>query len=293
MGLDTQGNRYRASIIIPVYRDWSNVGLLLNDLRGQARPDCQVILVNNDPAGQQAPKDLPDPGMHCQILACSAIGSYAARNAGARAAHGELLIFTDADCRPQPGWLDTYLKLAPHKLGLSAGPVFVDPGATPNNWAIFDTVRGMRQDVFVRHGYAVTANLAVPRRIFEQLSGFDAKRLSGGDAEFCRRAGRAGFRLTLLPDAVVFHPARNSWEELATKARRIKGGQVTVGSTTRRIMWGLRSLMLPLREMFAYVTCSYPLHWRLIACYVRLRLWIVEIKEIVSSFLFQGMAERR
>lgn len=293
MNVDSQGSKYRASIIVPVYRDWNNVGLLLNELRGQGRPDCQVILVDNDPAGQQAPKGLPDPGMPCQIVACSAIGSYAARNAGAQVADGELLIFTDADCRPRPGWLDTYLEFAPHKPGLLAGPVFVEPGATPNNWAIFDTVRGMRQDVFVRHGYAVTANLAVPKSIFEQLSGFDAKRLSGGDAEFCRRAGRAGFPLTLLTKAVVFHPARNSWEELATKARRIKGGQVTVGSTTRRILWTLRSLVLPLREMFAYITCSHPFRWRMIACYVRLRLWIVEIKEIIRLLVFQKAVERR
>lgn len=293
MVLDTADSGYRASIIIPVYRDWSNVGLLLSDFRNQARPDCQIIIVDNDPAGQNAPKDLLDPAMHCQIVPCAAIGSYAARNVGAQAATGELLIFTDADCRPQRGWLDTYLELASHNTGLLAGPVIVEPGATPNNWAIFDTVRGMRQEVFIRHGYAVTANLAVPRRIFDRLGGFDAKRLSGGDAEFCRRAGRAGFKLTLLPNAVVFHPARNSWEGLATKARRIKGGQVTSGSTIRRIIWSLRSLMLPLREMFTYVTSSFPFRWRMIACHVRLWLWIIEIKEVMNLLLFQKTVERR
>lgn len=283
----------RASIIVPVYRDWLSVSLLLEDLRKQARNDCNVILVDNDPSGQDVPKDLPDPQMPFQIVSCDAVGSYAARNLGAEVAAGNLLIFTDADCRPQPGWLDTYFDVADQTSGLFAGPVIVEPGETPNDWAVFDTVRGMNQEVFVRHGYAVTANLAVPRRIFDQMGGFDATRLSGGDAEFCRRAGHAGFRTVLLPDAVVFHPARDSWDGLATKARRIKGGQVGSGPITRRITWGLRSLMLPVREMFAYVTSPYPLRWRLIACRVRLQLWIVEIDEMIKLLFFRKIVERR
>lgn len=293
MNLALGDGAYRASIIVPVYRDWSTVRLLLEDLRKQARYDCNIVLVDNDPSGQGAPADLPDPLMPCQIVSCDAVGSYAARNAGAGVAAGNLLIFTDADCRPQPGWLDSHLDVDDEPLSLFAGPVIVEPGETPNDWAVFDTVRGMRQEVFVRHGYAVTANLAVPRRIFDQMGGFDATRLSGGDAEFCRRAGRVGFRTILLPNAVVFHPARDSWDGLATKARRIKGGQVGTGPTIRRIMWSLRSLMLPVREMFAYVTSHYPLRWRLIACRVRLQLWIVEIDEIIKLLFFRKIVERR
>ncbi|MBO9440142.1 glycosyltransferase [Sulfitobacter sp. R18_2] len=293
MNLSSKVGEYLASIIIPVYRDWDDAAALLLELRGQARPDCQVILVDNDPDRENVPNDLPDPEMHCQIVPCTAPGSYAARNAGAQKAAGELLIFTDADCRPQPGWLDAHLNVERHEPVLSAGPVIVEPGPELNNWAIFDTVRGMRQEVFVRHGYAVTANLAVPRSVFEHLDGFDAKRLSGGDAEFCRRAVRAGFPLTLESSAVVLHPARNSWMGLATKARRIKGGQVTSGSAARRIVWFLRSLTPPVREMLAYVTSSYPFRWRLIACCVRLRLWFVEIKEVMNLLLFQKTVERR
>lgn len=293
MNLALGDGAYRASVIVPVYRDWSTVRLLLEDLRKQARNDCNIVLVDNDPSGQGAPADLPDPLMPCQIVSCDAVGSYAARNAGAGVADGNLLIFTDADCRPQPGWLDSHLDVDDEPLSLFAGPVIVEPGETPNDWAVFDTVRGMRQEVFVRHGYAVTANLAVPRRIFDQMGGFDETRLSGGDAEFCRRAGRAGFRTVLVSDAVVFHPARHSWHELTTKARRIKGGQVSTGSTTRRITWIFRSLAPPVREMFAYVTSHYPLSWRLIACRVRILLWVIEIDEVIKLLFFQKTAERR
>lgn len=283
----------RASVIVPVYRDWEAVRLLLTALQDQARPDCEIILVDNDPAAQNSPADLPELAMPCRIVHCTQVGSYAARNAGAGLAHGDWFIFTDADCCPQPGWLDCLVNAAEGQSGLLAGPVILVPASAPNDCEIFDTVRGMRQEVFVRHGYAITANLAVPRHIFERLAGFDATRLSGGDADFCRRAGRAGFGLSLLPQAIVHHPARDSWQALVTKARRIKGGQVATGPRLRRIIWSLRSLVPPLREMLAYVQSPFPFGWRLIACRVRLALWLVELREMVNLLILRSTLERR
>lgn len=282
----------RASIIVSVYRDWGSVRLLLTSLQDQARADCEIVLVDNDPEAKSVPKDLPKLNMACQVIECSQVGSYAARNAGAGVARGNWLIFTDADCRPQPGWLESFIHSEKLQNSLLAGVVTLIPKPSPNDFEIFDTVRGMRQDVFVRHGYAVSANLAVPRGIFEQLAGFDSSRLSGGDAEFCRRAGRAGFGLTLLRQAIVYHPARDNWAALVTKARRIKGGQVATGPLLRRIIWSARSLVPPIREMLAYSQSDYPLRWRLVACRVRLALWIVELREIANLLILRSSPER-
>src|SRR5690606_4863449 len=151
-------------------------------------------------------------------------GSYAARNLGAAAARGRLLAFTDADCRPAPGWLAAMAEAATRLPGrLLAGPVRIVANEPPNAFEIYDRIRGIPQERYVRQGYATTANLAVPRPVFDALDGFDAARFSGGDADFCRRAGRAGHAVVLVPGAAVAHSARASWAELATKARRVKG----------------------------------------------------------------------
>ena len=63
-------------------------------------------------------------------------------------------------------------------------------GQAPGLWEIYDALRGIPQARYVAHGYATTANLSVPKAKFETLSGFDPSRLSGGAAEFCRRARR-------------------------------------------------------------------------------------------------------
>lgn len=284
---------FKASIIVPVYRDWEGLRSLLEALRTQARYDVELIVVDNDPEGQSAPDDLPSPGLEWHIAECATPGSYAARNAGARLARSDLLIFTDADCRPAPGWLTAYLETPKPTNALVAGPVIMQAGSNPGAWEIFDTVRGLHQEVFMRHGYAMTANLAVPRAVFDRLGGFDARRLSGGDAEFCRRARRQGHDLLLEPEACVFHPARKTSRELVLKARRIKGGQVATGPITRRIVWTLRSLVPPLREMLAYVSSEHPMRWRLIACHVRLMLWSVELHELVRLLLLRQAPERR
>src|SRR5262249_61530566 len=50
--------------------------------------------------------------------------SYAARNRGVAASHGELLAFTDADCVPDPGWVRALAAaFEDHRVGLAAGSI--------------------------------------------------------------------------------------------------------------------------------------------------------------------------
>ncbi|WP_210527760.1 glycosyltransferase family 2 protein [Rubellimicrobium arenae] len=281
------------SVIVPVFADWDRLPLLLDRLAAQTVRDFELILVDNSPVPRPA-TDLPAlPVPRARIVHAPRPGSYAARNAGAAVAQGEWLAFTDADCLPEPGWLAGLLAARTSRPELLAGPVEIRPGPAPSRWAIFDTVRGIPQKTFIRHGYAATANLFLPRTAFEALGGFDPTRLSGGDAEFCRRARARGYPLRYVPGAVVGHPARASREELVTKARRIKGGQVAVGPLRRRVFWTLRSLAPPLREIAAYAVAPQPWRWRLVASGVRLMLWRVELAEVARLLIFRVAPERR
>ncbi|MBP1805949.1 glycosyltransferase family 2 protein [Rubellimicrobium aerolatum] len=279
------------SVIVPVFRDWDRVPVLLAALAGQTFDDFELILVDNGPE-PPAPPDLP-PALRSRtrVLHCPRPGSYAARNAGAAEARGQVLAFTDADCRPAPGWLAAFA--AAGGSGLLAGPVRVEPGPCPNRWEIYDALRGIPQEGYVRRGYATTANLCVPREVLRRLDGFDPARLSGGDAEFCRRAGAQGVPLALVPEAVVAHPARARRQEVETKARRIKGGQVAAGPRRRRLAWTIRSLTPPVREVARFLgSRRHPWRWRLVASGVRLSLWRVELAE-VARLLTGGAPERR
>jgi GT2 family glycosyltransferase len=285
------------SVIVPVFRHWELVPGLLAALAGQdMEPGAvEILLVDNDPATPHPPLALP---ANARLLPCPAPGSYAARNAGAAEARGALLVFTDADCRPLPGWLAALARAAEATPGmLLAGSVEMEPAPARadgrvNPFAAYDRIRGIPQALYVAHGYGATANLAVPRTVFERLGGFDAGRFSGGDAAFCRRAGRAGHGIRLVETAVVRHPCRDSWTTLAIKARRVKGGQITGGTARSRATWFLRSLTPPLRATTRFLRAEAPWPERRAAIGVLYRLWGLELAEI-ARLLAGGRPERR
>lgn len=280
------------SVIVPVYRHWDLVPGLLEALAAQEFRDFEILLVDNAPGEPRPALDLPGAA---RILPCAAPGSYAARNLGVAATRGRVLAFTDADCRPDPGWLAAFAAAFASEDAerLLAGPVrMTTQGAVPNRWEAYDLIRGIPQARYVRLGYAATANLAVPRAVFERLGGFDAGRMSGGDAAFCRRVGAAGVGIRLVEGAVVAHPARAEWEELARKARRVKGGQIRGGSAAFRLSWLLRSLTPPLRAHRRFRAAPWPRAQRRDAIAVLYRLWGVELAEI-ARLLLGGTPERR
>ncbi len=283
------------SIIVPIFRQWRYVPGLIAALKAQdLAPDrFEVIFVNNEPnASAQATTLLRNSGF--RWLHCAEPGSYAARNAGAASARGQVFLFSDADCLPTRSWARNLLAAVQYQPGcLIAGHVDIPLPKNPNRWQIFDHIRGIPQRLFVAHGYGATANLAVPRDVFKAMGGFESARLSGGDAEFCRRAGRAGHAIHYSASAAVYHPARNSFAALAIKARRVKGGQVASGPISRRVVWTLRSLSPPIREILHYLRTPSPFRLRLTAISVRLQLWCVELAEVARLLLFFAKRERR
>lgn len=214
--------RPRISVLIPVYRDWDRLRDCLAALAVQSWPpdDFEIIAVNNDqappPAGFVLPAGvtlLHEPHGH----------SYAARNAGLAVARGEVLAFTDADCRPEPDWLAEGWAALQGEAALAGGRIttFIE---RPGLVAEYDRLFAFPQEHYVRKGSSVTANLFVKRTVFDKMGPFNAAMQSGGDFEFCRRAVAGGFQLQYAPTAVVKHPARDSLKLLLRKNRRVASG---------------------------------------------------------------------
>lgn len=283
------------SIIVPIYEQWHFIPRLIEGLQHQ-RPETgrfEVLLVDNSSQNFNPPERLPS---WAHILTCDTPGSYAARNTGIMAARGRWLVFTDADCVPASNWLDAFERQVTQPQSehvLFAGAVHVTADGALNAYQIYDMVKGIPQAWYVKRGYGATANLCVPRYVIEQIGPFDDRRFSGGDAELCRRARSCGYRLAYVSDAKIKHPARDSWHALATKARRVKGGQLTAGSTGRRALNFVRSFMPPLISFWRFAREHHqPLRFRVIAIGVQLRVWIVDMSEAVR-LVFGLQPERR
>lgn len=203
------------TIIIPTY---NRIFALKNCLRGVAaldfpRTEFQVIVVND--GGAEIP-----PALVCQyewhfslrVVNQPNRGPGAARNAGAAHSQSPWLVFLDDDCVPVTDWLIEIAK------GFAQAPDAVIGGETRN---------GLRQDVYAeasqclflyllayyhqhvgkrtQRPYFTSNNLALSRRAFQTVNGFDETMRFAEDRDFCARLVDAGFALLYVPDARVLH----------------------------------------------------------------------------------------
>ena len=222
------------SVIVPVYNNPAGMALLLGALTKQTYPhnSYQVIVADNG-SSDETP-DVVDryvesrPELVRTVAENEIQGSYAARNKGIAAARGEILAFIDSDCDPAPDWIEQgVLALDAQSAAAGGGRVeFTFKDETPNVYEYLDSARKLNQKYYVEaSGFAATANFFARKELFDRHGLFRSDLVSGGDYEFGRRITRAGETLVYMPDAVVRHPARDSFDAVYQKSKRIAIGQ--------------------------------------------------------------------
>lgn len=281
------------SIVVPVFNQWHLMADLINAYSRQLGAfSKELVIVDN--GSDEIPKLPENPDII--ILECKKPGSYAARNKGLSVVSGELVVFTDADCLPESDWLLKLIKSYSdsEKKTLLAGNVIIRGNSQqPSSAELYDMAAGLPQQRYVSRGYAVTANLAIPRTVFDVIGMFDDSRFSGGDADFCQRALSAGFNLKFVSEAVVYHPARTTWGEYATKVRRMKGGQIRAGKLSRRIKYFLITLLPPVWRFWRTVkNDKLKLSEKIRVIWFQSRLWGIELLEMFA-LIFGKTPERR
>ncbi|MDQ1504686.1 MAG: mycofactocin glycosyltransferase, partial [Actinomycetota bacterium] len=148
-------------------------------------------------------------------------GPGAARNDGWRATDAPLVAFLDANCEPEPGWLDEILPHFADPQVAAVAPRIV-PAIEPTapGWlAAYEAVSspldlGAREAIVRPRSpvaYVPTAALVVRRAALEGLGGFDATLPVGEDVDFVWRLAAAGWTVRYEPRAVVHHPMRRGW----------------------------------------------------------------------------------
>lgn len=146
-------------------------------------------------------------------------GIPAARNAGVRAAKGDILIFTDDDCRFPRDWL---VHLSRHfdtqNLGVVGVPDKIPAGrrffSKCVDYAINSLVgsggvrrkNGKRLARYYPRGFG----MAVPRSVMEEVGAFDESLSAGEDIELSYRIWKAGYVVKFDPEAFVWHERRNT-----------------------------------------------------------------------------------
>lgn len=202
------------SVIIPTYERAGQLSVCLGALAAQDYPrDCFEVLVVDD-GSATSPEGSVGTFRHqlnVRLLKQLHSGPAAARNHGAAHAKGAFLAFTDDDCAPAPGWLQSLVTCFVSCSDCALG------GRTINELANnpFSTVSQLVVDYLYAHWnpdpehatFFTSNNLALPAQSFHAVGGFDAgwTRAAGEDRELCDRLISRGYRLMYAPDALVRH----------------------------------------------------------------------------------------
>lgn len=133
------------------------------------------------------------------------------RNAGVRAANGDIIVFTDCGCYPDPGWLvHLTAPLRAEEEDVTAGPTF----ATADDASPYSNSGFHRASVDGYLDECPTINMAFMRAAFDAVGGFDEGFEYGSDIDFSWRLRAAGFRIRAVSDAIIRHDWGNAQRQL-------------------------------------------------------------------------------
>lgn len=225
----------KVSVVVASYNSARTLRACLESLERLNYPDYEVVLVDDGstdataqlvfqgrteagPAGGTFPMFSDKPG---QLAAFPHLryfrharneGLSAARNTGIAAAGGEIIAFTDADCRADEDWL--YYLVGPllsREFGAMGGPNFLPPEDSAVAAAVMVSPGGpahvMLDDRQAEH--IPGCNMAFWRDALTAIGGFDPVfRRAGDDVDVCWRLEQAGYKIGFSPAALVWHYRR-------------------------------------------------------------------------------------
>ncbi len=220
----------KISVVVPIYNGSADIPELISCLLTQTYPKQQVeyLLIDNNSSDrtfellQSAALESP---ILIHVLKEDKIqSSYAARNRGIRAAVGEIIVFCDADCRPQPSWLEALIQpFVNENVVIVAGEIVGLPGET-----LLEKQASRQDTLSQKHTlahrfcpYGQTANLAIRRLAFKKAGLFRPYLTTGGDADICWRILQENIgTLEFAANAIVQHRHRTTFKELESQWQR-------------------------------------------------------------------------
>lgn len=205
------------SVVIPTYDRPTQLAVCLGGLaRSRFPPERFEVVVVDD--GSPAPLDpVVEPlrsSLRLTLVRQPNRGPAAARNAGAAAARGELLAFTDDDCVPDPDWLEALARHAAQRPGHLIGGRTINMlprnafSAASQHLVSFLYDYGLASATSRPWtGFFASNNIALPTAAFQAIGGFDETfpLAAGEDRDFCARWNESGAPSHFAPDARIRH----------------------------------------------------------------------------------------
>lgn len=204
------------SIVVPTYARPAHLARCLEALGRLAFPPdtYEVVIVDDGPSSETAAQVAAAAGaLSCRVQYVSQTrqGPAKARNAGARAATGRYLAFTDDDCTPEPEWLHALEQSLTQSTRTLAGGTTInalpDVRCSVASQVLIDFLYAYHEQGATPSRFFTSNNMAVHADAFRDVGGFDETfpLAAGEDREFCERWRQHGGTLVHAEHAIVRH----------------------------------------------------------------------------------------
>lgn len=218
--------RVAVSVIVPAFNAMDTLRGCLDSLTALPTvPSHEIIVVDNGSTDGTLAFARTYPGVTA-LSYTETQGPSGARNAGAQAARGEILAFTDADCVVSQDWLRAGLAaFSPWVSGVAGAIEGVEPRNEVQAW--MNARRILDQRPTLSHPYRPfiqTANAFYRRRDFIEAGGFDETMPVGEDCDLSWRileVSRGGFAYS--EEALVLHDHRATPKALFRQSAKNAG----------------------------------------------------------------------
>ena len=194
------------SVIIPAFNEEKYIGNVFDGLRVQTFRDFETIVVD----GNSTDRTRDIARKHARVIVDRRKGIGRARNTGAKAAKGGILVFLDADTKPSRTLLETYYRAFKDSDDVAAtGPIL--PLEKTNKRVNIGykvvSVLLVKSSILFGRPSIVGSNFAVRKKVFDRVGGFNEKYLTYEDWDLSLRIRKLG-RIAYLDDAVVHTSVR-------------------------------------------------------------------------------------
>lgn len=236
----------KLTVIIPVRNEALHLSDLVRDLEKQNYPTklFEVLVVDDhsdDGTCRLVQELIPVTPLNLQLICLNSTGSSTGKKAaisqGIAKAQGELLVFTDGDCRVQPGWL----RLMAYTFETRQAMFISGPVGFHKTYTLLERMQLVEFASLIGVGGASIgmrepnmcngANLAYTRKVFDEVGGFAGNEgIASGDDEFLlHKVSR------LYPDRVAFlkHPEATVYTEARKTVRSFISQRVRWASKWR------------------------------------------------------------
>lgn len=241
------------SVVVPHLNQPVLLEKLFQSLAAQEGVQRDVEVVISDNGSQTPPTELCER-YGAKLVSTSEPGPGPARNVGIAASKGEIVAFIDADCIATPGWLAAietgFQSEEKSILGGDVRVSYADPSA-PRGFELYEAIFAFRNREYIKSGFSGAGNMAIRREVFDRVGPFAGIGVAE-DKDWGLRATALGIVTSYQPGMVIFHPARDSFDDLKSKwSRHIDHEYAEIRGMKGALKWAAKTVALPLSPFAA------------------------------------------